>query len=87
MIGRMPLWMLVFMWAVQRRQRAGYMSMIDYAQRLRLLEDMRGLLPIPQGKLETWAVRKCIEWIDLEKDVLLTLRMARVVAVGRVSNN
>ena len=88
MIGRMPLWMLVFVWAVQRGSKVGgFVSVIDYAQWLRLLEDMRGLLPVPEGKLQTWMVQRCLGWIDQEKEMLLTLRMARVIAVGRVSNN
>lgn len=88
MIGRMPLWMVVFVWLTQRQRHSqGTLSVIDYAQELRLLEDLRGMLPIPEGKLQNWMVRQCLEWLDREHDMLLTLRLARVIAVGRVSNN
>lgn len=86
MIGRMPLWMILFVWFTQQRQ-SGFVSMIDYAQRLRLLEDMRGLLPVPIGKIQIWMVRTCLEWIDGEKEMLLSLRMMHVVAVGLVRDN
>ncbi len=81
MIGHLPLWVVVYIWAAQR-QNAPRVNFFNYPQLLRLIEDMRNSLPIPRGKTQTYLVTKVLEWLDGERRNILTLRDGNVIATG-----
>lgn len=83
MIGNLPLWVLVMVWVVQRRN-APRMTIMNYPRMLRLLDDMLSLLPIPRTRLEKWMVARVTRWAEEEKTALRLLYSLNVTATGTV---
>jgi hypothetical protein len=78
MIGDLPLWLVLAVWYIQRNKRVG-LSLGEYAIRLRLLEDVRNSLPLPEGKFQGWLMSKMLGWIEREKNMLTVLRSVGVM--------
>lgn len=83
MIGNLPLWVLVMVWVVQRRN-APRMTIMNYPRMLRLLDDVLSMLPVPRTKLERWAVSQVFTWVDNEKAALRLLCSLNVTEIGTI---
>jgi hypothetical protein len=84
MIGHMPLWLVVVIWALQRRTQPR-VTIYSYPAMHRLLSDMRMALPLPQHGTPTyWLVCRALAWIDREDAALCKLARMGVVASGSV---
>lgn len=62
-IGRFPLWVVVLTWFLQRRQyqRYGVIGK-NYLDEEVLTRHLRAVLPVPKGRLETWALTRVVSW-------------------------
>lgn len=81
MIGRMPLWMVLAIWFLQR-QTALALTYFNLPRQLRLLADIQMGLPVPMSRLEVWLIREILEWVEREQSSIYQLQAAGVVAVG-----
>lgn len=86
MIGKLPLWLILALWALQR-MGATRMTFWNFPVRLRMIEDMRSSLPVPRSRAEVWLTVLILERLDREKADLLFLRGLGLVATAVVSKN
>lgn len=86
MIGNLPLWMVLAIWMLQRTN-APRLTIFNYPRWLRLIDDMRGSLPIPVGRMETRLVTAVLVRLDEEKAAILQLASIGVGASGVISKN
>lgn len=84
MIGNLPLWIVIAIWYTQR-QTMPRVTISNYPIMLRQIEDMRLVLPVPRGRIETWLVTQILTWIDKEKESLFILAHLGVVMTGTVN--
>ena len=83
MIGNLPLWLVVMVWVMQRRN-APRVTILNYPRMLRLLDDVISMLPVPRTKLERWVVSQVFTWVDEEKAALHLLCSLNVTATGTI---
>jgi hypothetical protein len=83
MISIFPLWMLVVIWALQKRS-APRLSMVDAARLQRLLDDAVLMLPVPSTWWEEWLVTRVLTWIYKQQEYVSLMIRVNVIAVGKV---
>jgi len=83
MIEQLPLWILLTLYGMRRKPRAGIQN-VDYAKLRAFYSDLYRSLPIPGNRLERWLIHKVCNWIDAQQDALLKMRQMMVVATGIV---
>lgn len=83
MIGHLPLWLVIYVWLLQRRNTPR-VTVISCPKMLTFLEDMYRMLPLPKGKLQWWIYGQIAAWIDQEKARLSLLRDIGAVMTGVV---
>lgn len=85
MIGHLPLWLVLAIWWMQRRN-GNQVGKINYQRMNWLLNDLYYSLPAPVGGLSAWITQRAIEWIDHERAALAALEDIGVQAVGTVKS-
>jgi hypothetical protein len=86
MIGNFPLWLVIYVWFLQRKNTPA-VTPCNYPALLTLLHDMRNMMPVPRTRIQTWLIVRVLAWIDMEETAIIKLRRANVMMTGTVSNN
>ncbi|NMC84320.1 MAG: hypothetical protein GYA58_03440 [Anaerolineaceae bacterium] len=83
MIGKLPLWVVLLIWLLQRHNRSRF-DFADFPRMRQLLDEVYRSLPLPGGWLETWLVTRVANWINEERDALIVLERLGVITTGQV---